>query len=701
MEKKKDRKYIVGIDTGGTFTDVTVVDDRGYITSAKAQSTPKDFFQGIVNALKEAARCLDVTEEELISNCKVVNHGMTVATNALINRRGAKTGLITTKGFEDIIFIMKARGKCLGLPEREIKRQTRCRKPDPIVHKQLVRGVTERIDCFGDVVVPLNGPEVEAATRYLVEQCGVESLAVSLMWSLTNPVHERRIREIITQMYPNVELSISSDIVPIVGEYERTVTTVFNAYLKPETKAYLKRVKKYFTEKGLGTSPLIMQAHGGISTVRKAMESPVFTIGSGPTGGAICSLIWGKELGYDHIITTDVGGTSFDVSLIVNSELTRTEEAIVNQYKLRLPMVNVVSIGAGGGSICWFDSATNTLKVGPQSVGADPGPACYGKGGREATLVDGDVILGYLNPEHFLGGRMKLIKDNSRKAIEDLGRRLGMDVYETARGMRRIACAQMTDLIQNQVMLKGYDPRDFVIFLYGGGGPEFGAEYSRASGAKKAVMLYKAATFSSFGIGGSDIVYTKAITELHHMPADAAKINNVFARLEDGLVGELEEEGFQIENIAILREASLRYGRQVNYLDIPVRNGEICSSGVQQMMIDFETRYESIYGKGAGHKSSGIEAVNFRVYATIETLKPVLKKYGRSKESLKKAFVEKREVYFEDRFIETPVYRWERLEPGMFIEGPAIIEAEFTTGPIPPSMVATVDDYLNIHLAMD
>lgn len=700
MENKNVKKYIVGIDTGGTFTDITVVDNEGNVTSAKSPSTPKNFSEGIINGLREAAKPLNITEEELISNCEIINHGMTVATNALINRKGAKTGLITTKGFEDIIFIMKARGKCLGLPEIEIKHQTRCQKPEPIVPKQYVKGVTERIDCFGNVVFSLNIEEVKAAAKSLVEDCGMESLAVCLLWSLTNPSHEKEIQRIIAEIYPHIEVSISSDIAPLVGEYERTVTTVFNAYLKPETKSYLKSLEDYFLKKKLRTSILIMQSHGGISTIRKAMDAPVFTIGSGPTGGVISSLIWGKELGYTNIVTTDVGGTSFDVSLIVNNDPMRTEEAILNQYRLRLQMVNVISIGAGGGSVGWIDPAMNTLKVGPRSMGADPGPACYDRGGGEATLVDSDVVLGYLNPEYFLGGRMKLNKDNSMRAIKKLADQLGMDVVETARGMRKIACSNMADLIQNQIMFKGYDPQNFVIFLYGGGGPEFGAEYSKFSGVKEAIMLYKASTFSAFGIGGSDVIYTKATTELHHMPTKPEKVNHVFSRLEESILNELKGDGFNVEDVLIVREASLRYGRQVNYVNIPVKGGELNSKDMDQLTIDFENRYEAIYGKGSGHRSSGIELVNFRVYASIKTPKPVLMKYKRSNTIPKEAFSGKREVFFEDRFIETRIYRWEKLRPGNQIEGPAMIEAEFTTGAMPQNMTATVDNYLNIHLRL-
>jgi len=694
----RNKEYIIGIDTGGTFTDITIIDEKGEVKNSKALSTPKDFSIGIMNSIKEMADIIEIRPDELLSIATVVNHGMTVATNTLINRSGAKTGLITTKGFEDTILIMKARGKCLGLPEIEIKHQARCKKPDPIVPRELIKGVTERIDCFGNIVVPLNGKEVEDAVIYLVEKKEVEAIAICTLWSLANPAHENEIKKIAQKMYPKLAISCSSEIVPMVGEYERTVTTVFNAYLMPETKGYLDNLYTSLKKKKLKAPLMIMQAHGGVATVESAKEAPVFTIGSGPTGGVIAGLMWGKELGYKNIITTDVGGTSFDVGVIVDEEPIRRDDAVINQYKLRLPMVDVVSIGAGGGSIAWFDPITKTVKVGPKSAGADPGPACYDLGGTEPCLADSDIILGFLNPDNFLGGRMKLNKEKAILAMKKLAGYLDMDVVEVARGIRNIACSQMADLIQNQVLFKGYNPQDFVMFLFGGAGPEFGAEYGKLAGVKEMIMFYNASTFSAFGIAASDILYIKNISELHHMPADPEKVTNSFERLEREVIEELSKEGFKIDEVTILREAQLRYGRQVNYVDVPVKAGKLSSFDINQISENFEKRYEALYGKGSGHKASGIEMVNLKIYANIMGQNPKLAKYSRGSSNPSQAFVSEREVYFKDKFLKTKIYTWEKLRPGNVISGPACVEAKLTTGVIPPDMKGRVDEYLNIHL---
>ncbi|MDY6862300.1 MAG: hydantoinase/oxoprolinase family protein [Thermodesulfobacteriota bacterium] len=694
----KQNEYIIGIDTGGTFTDITIIDEKGEVTNNKALSTPRDFSVGIMNAVNEGAASMGINRDQLLSRSVVVNHGMTVATNTLINRSGAKTGLITTKGFEDTILIMKARGKCLGLPEIEIKHQARCKKPEPIVPKELIKGVTERIDCFGKVVVTLNVKEVENAIKDLVEWKGVEAVAICTLWSHANPSHEMEIERIVEKMYPELAVTRSSRIVPLVGEYERMVTTVFNAYLMPETKGYLDNLHNSLKEERLKSPLMIMQAHGGVATVERAKEAPVFTVGSGPTGGVIAGLMWGKELGYKNIITTDVGGTSFDVGVIVEEEPLRRDDAIINQYQLRLPMVDVVSIGAGGGSIAWFDSITNTIKVGPQSAGADPGPACYDLGGKKPCLADSDIILGFLNPDNFLGGRMKLNREKAISAMGELADNLNMDVVEAARGVRDIACSQMADLIQNQVLFKGYNPRDFVMFLFGGAGPEFGAEYGSLAGVREMVMLYNASTFSAFGIAGSDILYVQNISELHHMPCDPQEINDSLLAIEKKIIEELEMEGFRKDAVVVSREAQLRYGRQVNYVDIPIKNGKLTSSDINRMADNFEARYEALYGKGSGHKASGIEMVNLRVYANISIQNPRLAKFSKGSSSPSAAFDAEREVYFKDRFLKTKIYTWENLMPGNIIEGPACIESRLTTGVILPEMKGSVDEYLNIHL---
>jgi N-methylhydantoinase A len=671
--------YVIGIDTGGTFTDIVVIDQKGRVIYQKSPSTPPDFSAGIMKSY-------------------IFNHGMTVATNALINRSGAKTGLITTKGFEDTILIMKARGKCLGLSEMEIKHQPRCKKPEPFVGNTLIRGVTERIDCFGNIVVQLDHKELQEILHYLVEVCKVESIAICTLWSIANPTHEEEIEAIICQKYPEIFVSRSSALIALLGEYERMVTTVFNAYLTPETQKYLANLKTLLADKKLGSSPMIMKADGGVIPIEQAIKGPVFTISSGPAGGVMASRTLGKMLGYENIISTDVGGTSFDVGLIIDGEPLRKDNAVINQYALRLPMIDVTSIGAGGGSVIWYDEVTQTLKVGPQSMGAYPGPACYDMGGTSPTLTDGDLILGILDPDGFAGGRIKLNRDKAIQAMNLVASRLGMNIYETARGARRLACSMMADLIQNQVLFRGYDPRDCVMFLFGGGGPEYGTEYGVQSGVKELLMFPQSPALSALGIATADILHSEIVSELYRMPADPELITRAYERLEEKVIYFFQKAGFNEKNIILTREAQLRYGRQVNYVSVPVKPGRLSENDVKKIMDDFETRYEILFGKGSGYKRAGVELVNLRVYGIIRAPHFTLKKVEGKVTNHSIAQKGRRKVYLDRTFMEAPVFDWDRLKPGNVISGPAIVEMPFSTGILLKDMEGKVDEYLNIHI---
>jgi len=698
MDKKIDKEYVIGVDTGGTFTDITVIDQEGKIIHEKSPSTPPDFSIGIMNSIAQAAKTMALDMETLISRTSVFNHGMTVATNMIINRAGSKTGLITTKGFEDTILIMKARGKCLGLSEMEIKHQARCQKPEPFVPKHLIRGVTERIDCFGNIVVPLNHNELDEIVRDLVEHQKVEAIAICTLWSLTNQVHEKEIEDLIHQKYPEVFVSRSSELVPLLGEYERTVTTVFNAYLMPETRKYLTSLDNSLKRKKLSFSPMIMQAAGGITPIEEAMIAPVFTISSGPAGGMIGSSILGEILGYKNIITTDVGGTSFDVGLIIDGEPLRKDDAVLDQYALRLPMIDVSSIGAAGGSVVWYDEISHTMKIGPQSMGAFPGPACYGRGGSVPTLADVDLILGFLDPDSFFGGRMRLDKEKASAAMDTVASKLGMDIYEAARGARRLACVIMANLIENKVLFRGYDPRECVMFLFGGGGPEFGSEYGRQSGAKELIMLRESSTLSAFGIAVSDILYQELVSEIYFMPGNPKSITQSYEKLEEKILNLFEKQGFNEKDVLLTREGQLRYGRQVNYVSVPVPSGELSEYDVKKIMDDFEIHYETLFGKGSGYKKAGIEMVNLKVYGVVKTTRPSLRKLKKRGQNPSLAQKGSREVYLEDTFSTVPVFDWEKLEPGNILAGPAIVESTFTTGVILNHMEGQIDEYRNIHV---
>jgi len=693
MDKKE---YWVGVDTGGTFTDCVVIDQEGEVALGKASSTPHNFAVGILDSVNAVAEELGITSEELLRHTKLFSHGTTVATNATITLQGAKAGLITTKGFEDTIFIMRGKGRVDGLLEMEIRHETAARKPPALLPRRRVRGVTERIDCFGKVVVPLDLEEVKQAIRELVEDEGVESVAVCLLWSFAHPEHERIIKQYIQKTYPGIYVSVSHEVRAAIHEYARSLTTVIDAFVGPLTCVYFDELEKDLQQKGYKGPLMIMQSYGGV--VEKKEVVPVFTAVSGPAGGVVGSRYWGEILGIDNIISTDVGGTSFDVSLIPARERIFAKEPYIGRYRVLIPTIDIVTIGAGGGSIAWVDEATGTLKVGPLSAGADPGPVCYGKGGAQPTVTDADIILGYIDPDYFLGGKMKVNGEASRKAIFELGKRLGLDTVETAAGIYDIQNEHMSDLIRSVMIERGYDPRDFSVFAFGGGGPTHGATYGPENGVKSVVMFPYSSVFSAYGIVTADVIHSAEMSRRYRLPADAEEINSLFEELEAGQIKRLMAAGFKREEIIISKSLKMRYGLQVHEISVPLERERMTAESVGALADRFEARYEEIYGKGTGYREAGIDIVSFELEAVGPIAKPKLKRYEWGGADSSGAIKTKRDVYFRKKggFAKTNIYQMEKLKPGNRIEGPAVIEVPTTTVVVLPEQVAKVDEYLNI-----
>jgi N-methylhydantoinase A len=441
---------------------------------------------------------------------------------------------------------------------------------------------------------------------------------------------------------------------------------------------------------------MIMQSHGGV--VEKKEVVPVFTAVSGPAGGVVGSRYWGEILGIDNIVSTDVGGTSFDVSLIPARERIFAKDPYIGRYRVLIPTIDIVTIGAGGGSIAWEDKATNTLKVGPQSAGSYPGPVCYGKGGTEPTVTDADIILGYIDPNYFLGGRMKVDGNASLKAIEKLGKRLGLDAVETAAGIYDIQNEHMTDLIRSVMIERGYDPRDFSVFAFGGGGPTHAATYGPENGVKRVLMFPYSSVFSAYGIATTDVIHSAEMSRRYRLPADAEEINSVFEDLEAGQIKRLMAAGFKREEIIISKSLKMRYGLQVHEISIPVERDRMTTKSVGALADRFEARYEEIYGKGTGYREAGIDIISFELEAIGPITKPKMKRYEWVGEDSSGAINTKRNVYFRKKggFVKTNIYYMEKLKPGNIIEGPAVIEVPTTTVVILPEQIAKVDQYLNI-----
>jgi N-methylhydantoinase A len=696
--------HIVAVDTGGTFTDCVVLDSEGGFTRAKSSSTPRDFSTGVVQAVEKAARQRGLSLTELLKSTAIFSHGTTVATNAFITGRFAKTGFVTTRGAEDTLLIGRgAFQKTGGLTEVEIGDSARIDKPPPLASRLLTRGISERMDRHGEVVVPLDENQARQAIQELLDT-GAEAFAVCLLWSFKNPAHEQRIKNLLLEMAPEAEISLSSELVPVLGEYQRATTTTINASLNRITSAYLGALESKLQSSGLATHPLIMQSAGGVVTFERARKESVSLLSSGPTGGLMACLLSGGEKGYRDILCTDVGGTSFDVGIIIGGKPQYAREPIVGRYHLRIPMLQVESIGAGGGSIAYVETGTKHLKVGPVSAGADPGPACYDRGGDDPTVTDADLVLNRLNPNYFLGGSMTLKPEKSRDAIrKKIADPLGISVEEAAISVIRIIDARMADLIRRLTIGRGYDPKNFVVFAFGGAGPAHAAAYTKDIGAKTVIIPSTASVFSARGIATCDFLRIKEISSPTVLTGDCTpEICRLFDSLERDAVSELASESIETDRMFLERTMDVRYRGQLHEIRVPMQNGTLTPEALDKVRRNFESIYEQTYGLGTAFPGAEIEAVIFRLSAMGITKKPASARFSTKGRDPRAAFKEKRPVYWQESggFQLTDVYEIERLEPGQFLRGPAIIEGVDTTVVVHPGESLEIDEFRDLVLTV-
>jgi N-methylhydantoinase A len=689
-------EYIIGVDTGGTYTDVCVVDEKGEVSIGKAPTTPQRLEDGVLDALDDAAQVRRITRKELLSNAISFCQGTTIGTNALINRRGVKTGMITTKGFEDTIYIQRAVGRVDGLHPEEVRHQAVVKKPEPLIPKRLIIGVTERIDCFGKIVIPLNQEEVRQATRKLVSE-GVEAIAIGFLWSIENPTHENEAAKIVSEVAPGIFVNTSHKVAPLIREYGRFNSVVIDTYIGPTMVEWYKRLYERLRREGLTREMLTAQVWGGVMPYHAMM--PIGTINSGPVGGSLGSRRIAQLLEKPYVVATDVGGTSFDVSVIARYEAIRAREPPIMRFRVNIPMVQITSIGAGGGTIAWADE-TNRLRVGPISAGAFPGPICYQRGGTQPCVTDADLVLGILNPDYYLGGRMKLDKESAAKAIGELGQKIGLGMIETAKGVFDLQNAHMADLLRLVVTRSGYDPRDFTLFCYGGGGPTHGAIYGRDLGFKEIYMFENSAAWSALGIATSDVSRIFSRHRYLRMPADVTIINETFSELEREAIEEMERIGFKPEEINLRREISMKFGRQVNVETIPVPRKTYTDKDIEEICDSFVEYYKSLYGEGAAFVEAGMEVMTFIVHATRLAVLPAMPKLKLEAEDSSPALKGKREVFSSEagEFVPTNIYEFGRLRPGNIVVGPAVIEAPTTTMYILAGQMGRVDEYRNLRV---
>jgi N-methylhydantoinase A len=696
--------YLVGVDIGGTFTDCVVIDEAGAVTTAKSPSTPDDFARGMIDAIEAASRQIGIAPGALYPKIALLSHGTTVGTNAVVQKRGAKVGLVTTKGHNDVIHIMRGSRGVQGRDVRLVVHFPESRKPEPIVPKQLVEGVSERVDCFGAVVVPLNEAEAEAAIARLLAR-GVEAIAICFLWSFLFPEHERRVRDMARRMAPGLFVTCSADLVPKWGEYERTTATALNAYIGPIASGYLANLDRQLAAKGYRQPLQITQCGGGTMSVERAMAAPLLTLDSGPVSGVTGSLYLGRAMGYRNIITTDMGGTSFDVGLICDGQPAFSFTSIVNQYEYFIPKVDIQAIGAGGGSLVRIDEKTRAMRVGPESAGAAPGPVCYGRGGTVPTVTDADLVLGMIDPDGFAGGQMRLDRAKADAAIGAIGARLGMSVMECAAGIAKIVEFQMADIIRKMTVGKGFDPRDFALFAFGGAGPVHAGVFSRELGVAKIVIPQRetASVWCAFGAAAADVLHIHEAVDIMASPFDAARINRTLTRLADEAREQMAKDAIAPQRQRLEFALDMRHKGQINEVEILVPWSRAEGDFEAPLKEAFYRRYEQLYGRGASFRGARLEIVTYRVRATAATPRPRLVASERMSERIPDAALRPaRTVYWEElkRLERTPIFDGQRLEPGNAVTGPAIVETPDTSVVVRPGQTLRVDAFANFEIGL-
>ena len=705
MNQSGGARYVVATDVGGTCTDAVLFAAGEPVRLGKALSTPPDFADGVLAAVGAAADDIGLATDELLARTALFMHGSTVVDNTLLTRSGARTGLITTEGFEDTLTITRgAYGRWAGLTEDGIKHPVATDRAPPLVPGSRTRGVPERVDYKGAVLRALDEDAVRRAIRSLVEDEEVEALAVSFLWSFYNATHEQRVGELIREIAPGAYVTLSSDIAPVPGEYERASTTVINAYAGGIASDYITSLQALLQGRGYDGPLLVMQGYGGLLPAEEAAERAVGMLECGPAAGVIGSRHLGRLMEDEDIIACDMGGTTFKVGVIQGGAIDYAREPMVDRYHYVAPKIEVVSIGAGGGSIVALDPATGVPGVGPASAGARPGPVCYGLGGDQPTLTDVMLLVGYMDPGTFLGGTISLDAESARRVFaEKVAQPLGMSVEEAAIGIYRIAAAQIADLIHEITVERGLDPRDFVLHAFGGTCGLLCGVFGAELGVRRIVVPYTASVNAAFGLLSADIIHEYTVTKTLPVPSPAAEINEIYAPMMARARAQLAAEGFADAAIALDWSIDLRYGRQVHEVTTPVAGGgPMDDDAVGRLAADFEALYERKFGKGSAYRAAGMEMTMFRLTARGMVERPRIERAALDGCDPGAAQIGKRDIFVEAEggFAPADIYDFERLAPGNVIAGPAVIHTPITTIVVQAGQSGRVDAYRNISIEL-
>jgi N-methylhydantoinase A len=656
--------YRIGIDVGGTFTDLVAVDDDGRVTLAKAASTPSDPSLGVMEGLELLAAALDKGLSSLLAETERVVHGTTVATNALLERKGAKVGLLTTEGHRDIIEMRE------GL--KDDRYNLRMPPPIPLVPRALRLGVRERMRFDGTVELPLSRASLAAGIRKL-RQAHVEAVAVCYLHAYRDATHEQATRQALETRLPEAYISLSSEVLPQIKEYERVCTTVVNAYVGPTLSRYLNNLAARLHSAGYQGDVLVMQSHGGVMPIANAARLAAGAILSGPAGGIAGSRYCAQLLEEGNLISFDMGGTSTDISVLEGGEPFLTGDKAVSGLKVALPSIDIHTLGAGGGSIAHVDLGS-ILHVGPESAGATPGPACYGKGGMAATVTDANLVLGYLDPENFLGGRALLDIDAARSAVEKIASQLGITAVAAAEGIHRVINTNMAEGIRLVSARRGVDPRRFTLLAFGGAAGLHIAEVARMLEITRVVVPRVAAVLSAWGMLATNLRYELVRTHVGEVQnVGSSELRRLFEDMESD--GRARLATAFSGPVSIQRGADMRYGEQIFEVTVPLDGVDITAPDlIEQVTERFHHRHEELYTYSAPDQEVVLVNVRLAVVGELPLLpaEPVLESHGTaSPQGCRRVYV--------NSWLDVPVYHLDALRPGQPVEGPAIFESATTT----------------------
>ena len=677
--------YRISVDVGGTFTDLTIADGDILLGRHKSPTTPEDLTQGVFDCLKLASTGVGLDLHDLLGNTDVFIHGSTTATNAILEGKGVKCGIICSKGTKYTLW--RGAGRRLGIFNFKVPPRK------PLVRPYLCLEVNERITREGEVLVPLKEEEVRAAIRQL-RTWNVETIAVCLLWSIVNSVHERQIREMIRDEWPNVLYSLSSDIQPIIREYHRMSCVALNAMVQPVVTRYLHKLQGDLSEKGFRGDPLIVVSSGGLVPARDVKEKPVFMLFSGPSTGPVSGQYFAKQNREHNCIVIDMGGTSFDVSTVIEDHITTTREGRILDYPTGVSAAEILTLGAGGGSIAWVDPG-GIINVGPQSAGAMPGPASYMRGGTEPTVTDACVTLGYIIPDHFLGGRMEISPQLAQKAIKKrIAEPLNLSVEQAALGIYQVTREKMVGGILDMTVRRGIDPREFVVVSGGGATGLFAAGLAQEIGVRRAIIPRQTAVLCAFGALNADIALSSVASKYStsdHFDYDG--VNDVLESLEAKGKAFLDRLGASPEESEFEYYCAARYPMQVTELEIPVKSKRLASEVLSDMIASFHEAHRARYK--TADPGSPVEFVMWRNVARKTTPRIQLQKQPGIGEEPLKALIGKQRAYFEgsNGFVETPYYDGEKLGFGTKVNGPAIIVLPDTTIVVPSDFRLTTTEH--------